>query len=56
VHEPIEHSHEHVHDLHHLHPHDGSVAEGTRHTHRHRHEALTHSHAHYPDAHHRHRH
>lgn len=57
-HEPLEHSHDHVHglDAHHDHVHDTPVPPGTRHSHGHRHDELVHSHAHYPDAHHRHSH
>jgi drug/metabolite transporter (DMT)-like permease len=56
THEVLEHTHEHVHDLHHQHTHEVPVAAQVRHTHRHRHVALTHQHAHFPDAHHRHGH
>jgi drug/metabolite transporter (DMT)-like permease len=56
THEEMMHDHEHVHDTHHQHPHDSSIAPGTKHRHVHRHEPLTHVHLHFPDAHHQHRH
>lgn len=56
THEPLEHSHRHVHDEHHRHVHDVAWPDGEPHTHVHRHEVLTHKHPHYPDIHHRHTH
>jgi drug/metabolite transporter (DMT)-like permease len=55
-HEPMEHTHEHVHDEHHQHLHESGAASAERHSHAHVHAPTTHSHAHYPDAHHRHNH
>lgn len=54
AHEPLEHEHAHLHDVHHGHPHDGTVTEP--HSHWHRHDPMSHKHQHYPDLHHRHRH
>ena len=58
VHEPIAHTHEHVHgeDVHHDHVHEPPVPPGTRHSHAHEHQPMAHSHPHFPDAHHRHGH
>jgi drug/metabolite transporter (DMT)-like permease len=53
AHEVLGHEHEHIHDEHHQHAHDASVAPGTKHSHWHQHETLTHAHPHFPDAHHR---
>ena len=53
-HQALEHDHAHVHDGHHLHGHDGVVAEP--HAHPHHHAPLAHDHPHLPDIHHRHRH
>lgn len=51
VHEPMEHTHRHVHDAHHRHPHQGW--EGTEpHRHRHHHERLRHRHRFFIDLHH----
>ncbi|WP_345798692.1 DMT family transporter [Castellaniella sp. MT123] len=56
THEPLLHSHRHVHDEHHQHHHDFPWDGTEPHTHEHRHEAITHRHPHYPDIHHQHRH
>lgn len=56
THEPLLHSHPHIHDAHHPHIHDFEWDGREPHSHTHQHEALTHSHPHYPDLHHRHRH
>ena len=54
-HEALVHAHVHEHrDGHHLHTHDGALAEP--HAHEHVHEELDHVHGHWPDTHHRHRH
>jgi drug/metabolite transporter (DMT)-like permease len=53
-HEALEHDHAHVHEGHHLHEHEGALAEP--HAHPHIHEPLDHQHPHLPDPHHRHRH
>lgn len=56
IHEPVEHVHEHWHDLHHVHKHNPDDPKGEPHSHRHRHVRLRHSHPHYPDSHHQHSH
>lgn len=65
VHDPLLHTHEHVHasardgvppDLHHQHQHDFAWDGTTPHSHAHQHEVMAHTHAHFPDIHHRHRH
>ena len=56
THEAINHTHRHVHDIHHQHTHDFPWDGTEPHTHPHIHEPITHSHPHYPDIHHQHRH
>jgi len=56
VHEPLVHTHPHVHDEHHQHTHMDGVPADEPHTHEHRHGRLTHAHSHAPDMHHQHRH
>jgi drug/metabolite transporter (DMT)-like permease len=58
THEPLVHSHRHVHDAHHRHSHEMLDADPgpEPHVHAHRHEPVTHAHPHLPDIHHRHRH
>ena len=51
VHEPMEHTHRHVHDAHHRHPHEGWES-AEPHRHRHRHEQLRHRHPFFIDQHH----
>jgi hypothetical protein len=56
VHEPLEHSHPHVHDAHPRHAHAREDPPGEPHTHWHRHARLVHTHPHVPDMHHTHDH
>jgi drug/metabolite transporter (DMT)-like permease len=56
VHEPLLHTHPHVHDEHHQHEHVADDPADEPHTHRHAHGALRHVHPHTPDMHHNHRH
>ncbi|MGB6009523.1 EamA family transporter [Castellaniella sp.] len=56
AHEPMVHTHRHVHDAHHQHVHDFPWGGDEPHTHEHTHAPLVHTHPHYPDIHHRHRH
>jgi len=56
LHEPLEHEHRYVHDVHHQYEHEPGDPAAEPHSHPHRHSRLVHKHPHYPDLHHRHRH
>ncbi|HTP38757.1 MAG TPA: EamA family transporter [Steroidobacteraceae bacterium] len=56
THEPLQHSHPHVHDSHHQHVHDFPWQGHGAHTHVHQHARMSHAHAHFPDLHHAHEH
>ena len=56
THEPLDHTHRHVHDEHHRHAHDFPWDGVEPHSHPHRHAPITHSHPHFPAVHHQHSH
>jgi drug/metabolite transporter (DMT)-like permease len=56
THDPVDHAHSHVHDIHHRHVHEFAWDGAEPHVHEHHHEELVHDHPHYPDSHHWHRH
>lgn len=55
-HDPLEHTHPHVHDEHHQHVHSAESETSEPHEHWHKHRVLMHKHPHFPDIHHRHSH
>jgi drug/metabolite transporter (DMT)-like permease len=55
-HDPLEHTHPHVHDEHHQHVHSAESETSEPHEHWHKHRVLMHKHPHFPDIHHRHLH